>query len=153
MSQTSPAFLVEIYAGRSSDQTIDEARKAFKEDLKYAGRWMIFIRALGFGAIFVCGKAIAKMVYALFLMIDHIADSNYRIRYQTNGNRNLNLEWLATEIGQYQIVNFRSLCDIFDLPTKDILEWYHVRGRFDKSELLVKIQMVCCQNYYHNDQR
>lgn len=49
------------------------------------------------------------------------------------------------EIGQCQMINFGSLCDIFDLPIKDMLECYHVRGRFDKSDLLAKIQMVCCE--------
>ena len=41
-----------------------DIKTAFKEDLRYAVRWMIFVNALGLGAVLVCGEAIAKLVWA-----------------------------------------------------------------------------------------
>ncbi|KAH9205861.1 hypothetical protein DL95DRAFT_470179 [Leptodontidium sp. 2 PMI_412] len=40
-----------------------DIKKVFKEDLRYAVRWMIFINALGLGAVLVYDEAIAKLVY------------------------------------------------------------------------------------------
>jgi hypothetical protein len=40
-----------------------DIKTAFKEDLRYTVRWMIFINALGLDAILVYGEAIAKLVY------------------------------------------------------------------------------------------
>jgi hypothetical protein len=37
-------------------------KKAFKEDIRYAGRWMIFLEPLGLGALLVCGEAISRLV-------------------------------------------------------------------------------------------
>ncbi|KAH8797858.1 hypothetical protein F5884DRAFT_864215 [Xylogone sp. PMI_703] len=55
------AYLKEIYAAGSTHS--DSVLKiAFKEDLRYAFRWMIFIRPFGLGAIFVCGEEISKLV-------------------------------------------------------------------------------------------
>jgi hypothetical protein len=39
-----------------------DVKIALKEDLRYAVRWMIFINALGLGAVLVYGEAIAKLV-------------------------------------------------------------------------------------------
>jgi hypothetical protein len=39
-----------------------DVKIALKEDLRYAVRWMIFINALGLGAVLVGGEAIAKLV-------------------------------------------------------------------------------------------
>ena len=58
-------FLIGIYAGGSPDKNMYKVRLAFKEDIRYASRWMIFIRVLGFGALLVCGEAISKIVYVL----------------------------------------------------------------------------------------
>lgn len=57
------AYLVYIYAAgfSSSASNMCDIKTAFKEDLRYAIRWMIFINALGLGALLVCGEAIAKL--------------------------------------------------------------------------------------------
>ena len=53
-----------IYAARFSSSASKrcDIRTALKEDLRYAVRWMIFIDALGLGAVIVCGEAIARLV-------------------------------------------------------------------------------------------
>jgi hypothetical protein len=53
-----------MYAAGFSSSALNmcDIKTAFKEDLRYAVRWMIFINALGVGAILVCGEAIAKLV-------------------------------------------------------------------------------------------
>ena len=59
------AYLVYIYAAgfnTPSDLDIAYIKKAFKEDIRYAGRWMIFLEPLGFGALLVCGEAILRLV-------------------------------------------------------------------------------------------
>ena len=58
------AYLVYIYADsfNSSASKRCDIRTALKEDLRYAVRWMIFIDALGLGAVIVCGEAIARLV-------------------------------------------------------------------------------------------
>lgn len=60
------AYLVYIYAAgfSSSASNMCDIKTAFKEDLRYAIRWMIFINALGLGALLVCGEAIAKLACA-----------------------------------------------------------------------------------------
>jgi hypothetical protein len=60
------AYLVYIYAASfsSSASNMCDIKTAFKEDLRYAVRWMIFIDALGLGAVLVCGESIAKLVCA-----------------------------------------------------------------------------------------
>jgi hypothetical protein len=54
------AYLVYIYAAgfSSSDSNMCNIKTAFKEDLRYAVRWMIFIDDLSLGAVLVCGEAI-----------------------------------------------------------------------------------------------
>jgi len=54
-----------IYAARFSSSASKrcDIRTALKEDLRYAVRGMIFIDALGLGAVLVCGEAIARLVY------------------------------------------------------------------------------------------
>lgn len=58
------AYLVYIYAGsfNSSTSRRCDIRTALKEDLRYAVRWMVFIDALGLGAVLVRGEAIARLV-------------------------------------------------------------------------------------------
>ena len=56
------AYLTDIYAADSSRSHLD-VKAAFKEDLRYAARWMIFIKRFGLGAILVCGQYISKLVY------------------------------------------------------------------------------------------
>jgi hypothetical protein len=58
------AYLVYIYAAGFSSSALNmcDIRIALKEDLRYAVRWMIFINALGLGAVLVGGEAIAKLV-------------------------------------------------------------------------------------------
>jgi hypothetical protein len=43
---------------------MSDVKTALREDLRYAVRWMIFVNALGLGAVLVCGEAIAKLVCA-----------------------------------------------------------------------------------------
>ena len=59
------AYLVENYAAglSSSNLTMHQIKINFTDDLRYAGRWMTFIRVLGYGALLVCGDAISKLVY------------------------------------------------------------------------------------------
>lgn len=57
------AYLVNIYAASfSSTSKMGDIKTALKEDLRYAVRWMVFIDALGLGAVLVCGEAIARLV-------------------------------------------------------------------------------------------
>jgi len=59
------AYLIYIYtAGFSTPSDLDMAcmKKAFKEDIRYASRWMIFLEPLGLGALFMCGEAISRLV-------------------------------------------------------------------------------------------
>jgi hypothetical protein len=62
------AYLIYIYtAGFSTPSDLDMAcmKKTFKEDIRYAGRWMIFLESLGLarlGALLVCGEAISRLV-------------------------------------------------------------------------------------------
>ena len=70
-------------------------------------------------------------------------------RYKTTGNKNSDLEWLATEIKQCQTVDFQSLCNIFTLPTAEILGFYRVRGHFDKVELVAKISRIAAGRIRH----
>jgi hypothetical protein len=55
---------MEIYAADSSWSELDatDMKMAFKEDLRYAVRWMIFVKTLGPSAIIVCGEGISKLV-------------------------------------------------------------------------------------------
>ena len=55
------AYLTEIYAAGPSCSDSD-VKIAFKEDLQYAVRWMVFIRPFGLGAILMCGESISKLV-------------------------------------------------------------------------------------------
>ena len=54
------AYLTRIWAG--SSLSVSDVRRVFKEDLRYATRWMIFVRRFGLGAILVCGQGISKLV-------------------------------------------------------------------------------------------
>jgi hypothetical protein len=58
------AYLVYIYATgfNSSALNMCNIKIALKEDLQYTVRWMIFIDALGLGAVLVSREAIAKLV-------------------------------------------------------------------------------------------
>jgi hypothetical protein len=60
------AYLVYIYAASFSSSAMNmcDVKTALREDLRYAVRWMIFVNALGLGAVLVCGEAIAKLVCA-----------------------------------------------------------------------------------------
>src|SRR5450756_492242 len=55
------AYLVYIYAAgfSSSAMSMCDVKTSLREDLRYAVRWMIFVNALGLGAVLVCGEAIA----------------------------------------------------------------------------------------------
>ncbi|KAG9230111.1 hypothetical protein BJ875DRAFT_546436 [Amylocarpus encephaloides] len=119
-------YLVYIYAANfnSSDSKRCDIRTALKEDLRYAIRWMIFIDALGLGAVLVCGEAIAKLVY------------------KTSGNTNDDLKWLATKIRQFPTIDFRALCGIFNIMMADLLQHYQVKHPQNKFELMAKIQAV-----------
>ncbi|CAG8981559.1 hypothetical protein HYALB_00013832 [Hymenoscyphus albidus] len=86
-----------------------DVKTAFKEDLRYAVRRMIFINALGLGAVLVCGEAIAKLVY------------------KTSGNNHDDLDWLATQIWQCRTIDFRALCSIFNIVIVDLLQHYQVK--------------------------
>jgi hypothetical protein len=57
---------VYVYAAGFSPSALNmcDIKIALKEDLRYAVRWMIFVNALGLGAVLVCGAAIAKLVWA-----------------------------------------------------------------------------------------
>ncbi|PVH67642.1 hypothetical protein DL98DRAFT_279252 [Cadophora sp. DSE1049] len=101
-----------------------DIKAALKEDLRYAVRWMIFIDTFGLGAVLVCGKAIARLVY------------------KTSGNTNDDLKWLATRIRQYPTIDFRVLCGIFDIVMTDLLLLYQVKHPLNKFELIAKIQAV-----------
>jgi hypothetical protein len=68
------AYLTEIYAAGSSCSDAD-VKTAFKEDLRYAVRWMIFIRPFGVGAIIVCGESISKLVCVNVTQSNAIANS------------------------------------------------------------------------------
>lgn len=59
------AYLIYIYAtsfGTLSDLDITCIKKAFKEDICYAGCWLIFLEPLRLGAFLVCGEAISRFV-------------------------------------------------------------------------------------------
>ncbi|KAH6702767.1 hypothetical protein BKA61DRAFT_680966 [Leptodontidium sp. MPI-SDFR-AT-0119] len=119
------AYLVYIYAASfSSSSKMCDIRTALKEDLRYAVRWMIFIDALGLGAVLVCGEVIARLVY------------------KTSGNTNDDLKWLATKIRQFPTIDFRALCGIFNIVMADLLQHYQVKHPLNKFELIAKIQTV-----------
>ncbi|KAG9247724.1 hypothetical protein BJ878DRAFT_477104 [Calycina marina] len=99
-------------------------RTAPKEDLRYAVRWMIFIDALGLGAVLVCGEAIAKLVY------------------KTSGNTNDDLKWLATKIRQCRTTDLQALCGMFHVVIADLLQYYQVNHPLNKFEIMAKIQTV-----------
>ncbi|KAH6677206.1 hypothetical protein B0J14DRAFT_651095 [Halenospora varia] len=77
-------------------------KTAFKEDLRYAVRWMIIINALGLGAVLVCGEAIAKLLY------------------KTSGNNSDDLHWLATQIGQCYTIDFRAVYITTQLNSRQV---------------------------------
>ncbi|KAH9209099.1 hypothetical protein DL95DRAFT_467100 [Leptodontidium sp. 2 PMI_412] len=120
------AYLVYIYAASLSSSASKrcDIRTASKEGLRYAVRWMIFIDALGLGAVLVCGEAIARLVY------------------KTSGNTNDDLKWLATRVRQYRIIDFRALCGIFHIVMADLLQHYQVKHPLGKFDLVAKIQTV-----------
>lgn len=65
------------------------------------------------------------------------------IRNDTGASHNADLKCLAEEIGRSQIIDFRSLCNIFDSHISDVLETYHSMVRIDKSVILEEIEAVC----------
>ncbi|KAH9205189.1 hypothetical protein DL95DRAFT_397884, partial [Leptodontidium sp. 2 PMI_412] len=101
-----------------------DIKTALKEDLRYAVRWMVFIDALGLGAVLVCGEAIARLVH------------------KTSGNTNDDLKWLATRIRQCRTIDFRALCGIFNIAIADILQHYQAKLPMNKFDLVAKIQTV-----------
>ncbi|KAL5330866.1 hypothetical protein ACEPPN_000391 [Leptodophora sp. 'Broadleaf-Isolate-01'] len=119
------AYLVYIYAASfSSTSKMCDIKTALKEDLRYAVRWMIFIDALGLGAVLVCGEAIARLVY------------------KTSGNTNDDLKWLATRIRQCRTIDFRALCGMFNIAIADLLQHYQAKHPLNKFDLVAKIQTV-----------
>ncbi|TAQ87105.1 hypothetical protein B7494_g4571 [Chlorociboria aeruginascens] len=54
------AYLTYIYAAGTPDSDTADIKTAFKEDIRYASRWMIFLGLLGLGALLVCGEAISR---------------------------------------------------------------------------------------------
>lgn len=57
------AFLKEVYVDNTSGIDLPKVRKTFSNDLRFAQRWMFFVKALGGpGAVVVCGEAISKLV-------------------------------------------------------------------------------------------
>jgi hypothetical protein len=54
-------FLVGGYTDPISDIDLPKVRKFFSDDLRYAKRWMFFVKALGgYGAFVVCGARYFK---------------------------------------------------------------------------------------------
>jgi len=59
------AYLIYIYIigfNTPSDLDIDYIKKAFKKDIRYINRWIIFFKPLKLNALFIYNKAISRLI-------------------------------------------------------------------------------------------